>query len=172
MSDMTSRVDPTRPIQPIEQPARLAALEAAVRARTALVPGGRHRPRVGSRWPGRRSRRPRRDPVRRAARLACRHRAGARRAAAARDARRPAGGHAPGPLPPVRGQRPGPGHPARPAVPAARGPDRRADQRGRRPRPVIRPGHAHGHARPHQPDRAQPAHRTRMPMRSGHAFRT
>ena len=38
MSDMTSRVDPTRPIQPIDQPARLAALEAAVRARTALVP--------------------------------------------------------------------------------------------------------------------------------------
>src|SRR6478672_8799916 len=38
MSDMTSRVDPTRPIQPIDQPLRLAALEAAVRARTALVP--------------------------------------------------------------------------------------------------------------------------------------
>ena len=38
MSDMTSRVDPTHPIQPIDQPARLAALEAAVRARTALVP--------------------------------------------------------------------------------------------------------------------------------------
>jgi purine-nucleoside phosphorylase len=31
-------VDPTRPIRPIDQPARLAALEAAVRARTALVP--------------------------------------------------------------------------------------------------------------------------------------
>ena len=31
-------VDPTRPIRPIDQPARLAALEAAVRARTPLVP--------------------------------------------------------------------------------------------------------------------------------------
>jgi purine-nucleoside phosphorylase len=31
-------VDPTRPIRPIDQPARLAALVAAVRARTALVP--------------------------------------------------------------------------------------------------------------------------------------
>ena len=31
-------VDPSRPIPPIEQPARLAALEAAVRARTSLVP--------------------------------------------------------------------------------------------------------------------------------------
>src|SRR4249919_1343467 len=38
MSDTTSRVDPTRPIQPIDQPARLVALETAVRARTALVP--------------------------------------------------------------------------------------------------------------------------------------
>jgi purine-nucleoside phosphorylase len=34
----TIPVDPTRPIRPIDQPARLAALEAAVRARTALVP--------------------------------------------------------------------------------------------------------------------------------------
>jgi purine-nucleoside phosphorylase len=31
-------VDPSRPIPPVEQPARLAALEAAVRARTDLVP--------------------------------------------------------------------------------------------------------------------------------------
>ena len=31
-------VDRSRPIPPVEQPARLAALEAAVRARTALVP--------------------------------------------------------------------------------------------------------------------------------------
>jgi len=31
-------VDPTRPITPADQPARLAALDAAVRARTALVP--------------------------------------------------------------------------------------------------------------------------------------
>jgi len=31
-------IDPVRPIPPAEQPARLAALEAAVRARTALVP--------------------------------------------------------------------------------------------------------------------------------------
>jgi inosine/guanosine/xanthosine phosphorylase family protein len=38
VSDMTSRVDPTRPIRPIDQPPRLDALEAAVRARTALVP--------------------------------------------------------------------------------------------------------------------------------------
>src|SRR4249920_1705136 len=38
MSEMTSRVDPTRPIPPADQPARLAALEAAVRARTGLVP--------------------------------------------------------------------------------------------------------------------------------------
>ncbi len=33
-----SRVDPTRPIAPSEQPPRIAALLAAVRARTALVP--------------------------------------------------------------------------------------------------------------------------------------
>ncbi len=33
-----SRVDPTRPIPPIDQPARLDALVAAVRARTSLVP--------------------------------------------------------------------------------------------------------------------------------------
>jgi purine-nucleoside phosphorylase len=31
-------LDPSRPIRPADQPARLAALEAAVRARTALVP--------------------------------------------------------------------------------------------------------------------------------------
>src|SRR6185437_1744660 len=34
----TADVDPTLPIRPIDQPARLAALEAAVRARTSLVP--------------------------------------------------------------------------------------------------------------------------------------
>jgi purine-nucleoside phosphorylase len=34
----TTPIDPTRPIPPIEQPARLAALVAAVRARTSLVP--------------------------------------------------------------------------------------------------------------------------------------
>jgi purine-nucleoside phosphorylase len=34
----SSDVDPSRPIPPAEQPARLAALEAAVRARTDLVP--------------------------------------------------------------------------------------------------------------------------------------
>lgn len=38
MSPPTTPVDPTRPIPPNEQPARLAALEAAVRARTGLVP--------------------------------------------------------------------------------------------------------------------------------------
>jgi purine-nucleoside phosphorylase len=38
MSPATTPVDPTRPIPPSEQPARLAALEAAVRARTGLVP--------------------------------------------------------------------------------------------------------------------------------------
>src|SRR4249919_3331586 len=38
MSEMTSRVDPTRPIPPADQPARLAALEAAVRARTSIAP--------------------------------------------------------------------------------------------------------------------------------------
>ena len=35
---ITPDVDPSRPIPPAEQPARLAALEAAVRARTDLVP--------------------------------------------------------------------------------------------------------------------------------------
>ena len=35
---VSSRVDPTLPIRPIDQPARLDALEAAVRARTSLVP--------------------------------------------------------------------------------------------------------------------------------------
>jgi purine-nucleoside phosphorylase len=38
MSRRTDDVDPTRPIPPIDQPARLAALERAVRARTGLVP--------------------------------------------------------------------------------------------------------------------------------------
>src|SRR5262245_65839963 len=38
MSESVTAVDPTRPIRPIDQPARLDALEAAVRARTALVP--------------------------------------------------------------------------------------------------------------------------------------
>lgn len=40
MSDMTTTtpVDPSRPIGPADQPARLAALVAAVRARTAIVP--------------------------------------------------------------------------------------------------------------------------------------
>jgi len=38
MSRPTDPVDQTRPIPHIDQPARLAALEAAVRARTALVP--------------------------------------------------------------------------------------------------------------------------------------
>ena len=38
MSEPMTAVDPTRPIRPIDQPARLTALEAAVRARTALVP--------------------------------------------------------------------------------------------------------------------------------------
>jgi purine-nucleoside phosphorylase len=35
---MTIRLDPARPIQPADQPARLDALEAAVRARSDLVP--------------------------------------------------------------------------------------------------------------------------------------
>jgi purine-nucleoside phosphorylase len=38
MSGPSIPVDPSRPIPPIDQPARLAALEAAVRARTAIVP--------------------------------------------------------------------------------------------------------------------------------------
>jgi purine-nucleoside phosphorylase len=38
MSRPTTPIDPTRPIPPAEQPARLAALVAAVRARTARVP--------------------------------------------------------------------------------------------------------------------------------------
>ena len=38
MTDPTPRVDPTRPIRPVDQPARLAALVSAVRARTAMVP--------------------------------------------------------------------------------------------------------------------------------------
>ena len=38
MSEPVTAVDPTRPIRPIDQPARLAALEAVVRARTPLVP--------------------------------------------------------------------------------------------------------------------------------------
>ena len=83
---------------------------------------------------------------------------------------RPAGGHAPGSLPPVRGQRPGPRGPAGAAVPRPRGADRGPDQRGRRPRPVVRAGHAHGHARPHQPDRSQPADRARTPTTLGPRF--
>jgi purine-nucleoside phosphorylase len=38
MSDPTPHVDLTRPIPPVDQPARLAALTAAVQARTSLVP--------------------------------------------------------------------------------------------------------------------------------------
>ncbi len=38
MTHPTSELDPSRPIPPVEQPARIAALAAAVRARTALVP--------------------------------------------------------------------------------------------------------------------------------------
>src|SRR6266576_3923490 len=38
MSPSSIPVDPARPIPPADQPPRLAALEAAVRARTALVP--------------------------------------------------------------------------------------------------------------------------------------
>jgi purine-nucleoside phosphorylase len=38
MTHPTDPVDPTRPIPPLDQPARLAALVAAVRSRTALVP--------------------------------------------------------------------------------------------------------------------------------------
>ena len=38
MSDTAVPIDPTRPIPPVAQPARIAALEAAVRARTDLVP--------------------------------------------------------------------------------------------------------------------------------------
>ena len=37
-ADLARAIDPSRPIQPADQPARLAALEAAVRTRTALVP--------------------------------------------------------------------------------------------------------------------------------------
>jgi purine-nucleoside phosphorylase len=38
LPDQTGSLDPTRPIRPADQPARLDALVAAVRARTALVP--------------------------------------------------------------------------------------------------------------------------------------
>lgn len=38
MSDPTPRIDPTLPIRPVDQPARIAALVAAVRARTPIVP--------------------------------------------------------------------------------------------------------------------------------------
>lgn len=38
MTRPTSELDPSRPIPPVDQPARIAALAAAVRARTALVP--------------------------------------------------------------------------------------------------------------------------------------
>ncbi|HLO35018.1 MAG TPA: purine-nucleoside phosphorylase [Candidatus Deferrimicrobium sp.] len=38
MTRPTSDLDPSRPVSPIDQPARIAALVAAVRARTALIP--------------------------------------------------------------------------------------------------------------------------------------
>ena len=38
MSDLTTRVDPSLPIRPVDQPARIAALAEAVRARTSLAP--------------------------------------------------------------------------------------------------------------------------------------
>ena len=83
-ADAGQRLDPTRPIPPAGQPARLAALEAAVREFTPLVPeigivlgsglGGLADDLEDAG----------RDPVRRPARLARRDRAGARRSAAAR----------------------------------------------------------------------------------------
>ena len=74
-----------RPIPPAEQPARLDALEAAVRARTDLVPEVGIVLGLRARRPRRRPRGRGRDPVRRAARLARRDRAGPRRPAPARD---------------------------------------------------------------------------------------
>lgn len=38
MSDLTTRADPSLPIRPVDQPARITALAEAVRARTSLVP--------------------------------------------------------------------------------------------------------------------------------------
>ena len=114
--DPTRPVDPSRPIPPIEQPALLAALAAAVRRTDRSRARGRDRPGLGPGRPRRRARGPGRHPVRGAARLAGRDGAGPRRPPPHRASRRPRRGHAPGPLPPVRGQRPRAGHPARAAV--------------------------------------------------------
>ncbi len=104
MSRSTPPVDPTRPIPPADQPARLAALVEAVRARTSIVPevgivlgsglGGLADDLEDAvaipfadlpGWPAATA-------------------PGPRRPAAAGHAWRTFRGHAPGPLPPVRGQ--------------------------------------------------------------------
>ena len=158
-ADVGRPLDPTRPIPPSAQPARLAALEAAVRERTDLVPAVGIV--LGSGLGGLADdlEDPVAIPFAELPGLAGRDRARTCRPAAPRDARRHARRHAPGPVPPVRGQPPGPRHRTRAAVPAAGRDGRRADQRRGRPRPLVRAGDADAHDRPHQPDRAQPAHR-------------
>ena len=163
-------VDRSLPIPPSEQPARLAALVAAVRARTDLVPRVGIVLGSGSRQPRRRARGPGLDPVRGAARLAGGHGARARGPAAAGTPGRRPGRRAAGALPPVRGQRPRPRGPAGAPVPAARRGARDPDQRRRRREPGLRPRHADDHQRPHQPHRHDAAPgpergRARPPLR-------
>ena len=102
-----------------------------------------------------------RDPVRGAARLAGGDGPGPRGPTAPRPPRRPAGGHAPGPVPPVRGQRSRASSSSRSSCSGRSGRSGRGpDQRRRRARSGLRAGDPDGDARPHQPDRPEPADRT------------
>ena len=159
-------IDRARPIPPAEQPARLAALVAAVRARSDLVPrvgivlgsglGGLADAVEDAGC----------DPVRGAARLARRHRAGPRRSPAPGPARRRARRRASGSLPPLRGQRCRPRGAAGAALPAAGRRARGPHQRRRRCEPVLRARHAHGHHGPPEPDRTLAARWARTPTSS------
>ena len=104
MTRLDRAVDPTRPIPPAAQPARIAALAAAVREHTPLVPEVGIV--LGSGLGGLAD-----DledavaiPFDDAAGLAGGHRPGPRRAGCCWADWRETSGHAPGPVPPVRGQ--------------------------------------------------------------------
>ena len=156
MSDVAAPIDPARPIPPVAQPDRLAALVAAVRAQptssrrsgSCWAPGSAGSP-TTSRTPSRSRSRScpagRRRP-RPGTSAGCCWAGSAGRAVVMLQGRfHLYEGNDPGlVVQPVLLFR---------ALGAA---DRRPDQRGRRARSVVRPGDAHGHDRPHQPDRPNP----------------
>jgi hypothetical protein len=104
MSDVAAPVDPTRPITPVAQPERIAALVAAVRATTDLVPevGIVLGSGLGGLADDLEDTRP--DPVLGPTRVARGDRSRAPWAPAAGSSWRPRRGHAARALPPVRGQ--------------------------------------------------------------------